>query len=197
MKFRFAIMIWLLVISACSTPQSTSAQDEPTPFAYPHDEPAMIPTSTMTVVAFSQEEPAIIPTATMSDQQLINACVETITKFMQSNPCKDWDAYHALLSPKSYEYKATPMAENDPACDMKESVKILQILPVEEWWQMGNNGKDLPGDLHPVQPGELVFYVETETTWRTQGVTSPTVSNMIMRMLPENGKCLMRTFGWG
>jgi hypothetical protein len=178
-RLIFLWVVALLVISACSTPQSTSVQEEPTPFAYP------------------QGEPTITPAATMTDQLLFDACAETITKFMQSNPCKDWDAYHALLSTKSPFYKATPMAEDDPACDMKESVKILQILPVEEWWQMENKGKDLPGDLHPVQPGELVFFVETETTWRTQGVATPTISNMIFRLLPENGKCLMRTFGWG
>lgn len=184
MKRVFLVTIALLVISACSTPQGTPIQGEP----------ATLPAS-----AYPQDEPAITtPPAAMTEQEIFYACAETITKFMQSNPCKDWDAYHALLSTKSGYYNATRMAENDPACDMKESVKILQILTVEEWWRMENNGKDLPGDLHPIQPGELVFFVKIETTWRPHpGIVPPTINSTIMRMLPENGKCLIRTFGWG
>ncbi|MBI5293851.1 MAG: hypothetical protein HY869_00130 [Chloroflexi bacterium] len=179
MKRVFLVTIALLVISACSAPQSTSVAGEPTPIAYP------------------QDEPTITPTAAITDQQVFNACVETITKFMQSNPCKDWDAYHALFSTKSYGYNATPMAENDPACDMKESVKILQILTVEEWWRMENNGKDLPEAAQPNLPGERVFFVKVETTWRP-GVVPPSQNpgTMLMWMLPENGKCLIRDYGW-
>jgi hypothetical protein len=182
-KILFIFAIVLFGVSACSTHQNVPTQKSP---------------KATTVIAYPQDEPTIIPTATMTEQEIFYACAETITKFMQSNPCKDWDAYHALLSTKSPRYKATPMAENDPACEMKESVKILQILTVEEWWQMGHNGEDLPGDLHPIQPGERVFFVKTETTWRPHpGVVPPSTDSTIMRLLPENGKCLMRTFGWG
>ncbi|MFZ5878198.1 MAG: hypothetical protein ACOY0R_02395 [Chloroflexota bacterium] len=183
MKRVFLVTIALLVISACSIPQGTPTQDEP----------ATLPAS-----AYPQDESAITtPPAAMTEQEIFYACAETITKFMKSNPCKDWDAYHALLSTKSGYYNATPMAENDPACDMKESVKILQILTVEEWWRMENNGKDLPEAAQPTLPGERVFFVKVETTWRP-GVVPPSQNpgTTLMWMLPENGKCLIRDHGW-
>jgi hypothetical protein len=194
-KIASTLLLVCFLVSACSTSQNAPRDSPATVPAYPPDEPAIIPSATATV--YPQDKPTIIPTATMNDQQLFNACTETITKFMQSNPCKDWDAYHALFSTKSYGYNATPMAENDPACDMKESVNILQILTVEEWWSMENNGKDLPEAAQPTLPGERVFFVKVETTWRP-GVVPPSQipGTTLMWMLPENGKCLIRDFGW-
>ncbi|MBI5293850.1 MAG: hypothetical protein HY869_00125 [Chloroflexi bacterium] len=188
MKSRFAIMIWLLVISACSAPQVTPTQN-------PQEE------ATASVVAYPQDEPTIIPTATMTDQEVFDACAETIRAYAASDRCTNWDEYRQLFSPKSGEYNTTPNPENSIYCYEVESAEVVRILTAEEWWNKENPGREMPKAAQPEYPGERVFYVEIMPKFKPDITPIPpresgSLNRFLMWMLPENGKCLIRDYGW-
>jgi len=138
-------------------------------------------------------------TTTTSNQNMVNACTQVIDKFIQANPCKDWDEFHNLFSPESRHYQSTPMALNDLSCDLKTSSTVLQILPAEEWWEAENPNQVFPDSAKPTLSNEHVFFVKYEIQWQS-GVTPP--SKNPIRMLAwmvfddDSETCLIRDFGW-
>jgi len=95
-----------------------------------------------------------------------NACEQAIVEFLQANPCKEWDEFHNLFTPDSRHFQSTPMANNDPACDLKTSNTILRIMPADEWWQSENPNQPFPESAKPKSLNEYVFFVEYETQWQ-------------------------------
>ncbi|MFZ5878196.1 MAG: hypothetical protein ACOY0R_02385 [Chloroflexota bacterium] len=181
MKSRFAILIWLLVISACSTPQSTSVQDEPTPFAYPQDESAIT-----------------TPTVAQTEQEISNACIDTIQAYIAIDRCTNWNEYHELFSTQGPHYKVTPKPDGGTYCNTVESAEVVKILPVEEWWNSWSPETEISPSAKPTLPGERVYYVEIYITMKPEGGPPPDPNpfSQLMWMLPENGKCLIRDYGW-
>jgi hypothetical protein len=180
---RMLIWVGLILGSACSMSQNP-----------PKDTTATLPAS-----AYPQDETAIPPTATMTDQQIFDACAETIRAYAASNRCTNWDEYHQLFSPKSGEYNVTPNPENSSYCHEVESAEVVRILSAEEWWNEENPGSEMPKAAQPEYPGEHVFYVEILPKFKPDytPVSPPgSLNRFLMWMIPENGKCLIRTYGW-
>jgi hypothetical protein len=143
-----------------------------------------------------QSTPTIQATPTYA---INDACEQVIVKFLQANPCKHWDEFHSLFTPDSRHFQVTPMASNDPACDLKASRTILRIMPADEWWQLDNPNQPIPDAAKPESPNEYVFFVESETQWQP-GVVPPGANpaGMLIWMVfdNDNGTCLIREFGW-
>jgi hypothetical protein len=187
-KVYLVAMILLIGISACSTSQDVPTQNPP------QDVTATLPAS-----AYPQDEPAITPTATMNNQQIFDACAKTIRAYAASNRCTNWDEYYQLFSKKSGYYNETPNPENSSYCYEVESAEVVRILTVEEWWNPENPGREIPQAAQPEYPGEHVFYVEILPKFKPEytPVSPPgSLNKFLMWMLPENGKCLIRTYGW-
>ncbi|MBI3172705.1 MAG: hypothetical protein HYZ25_03230 [Chloroflexi bacterium] len=177
----------LIVISACSALRNTPTQNPP------KDTTATLPAS-----AYPQDETVIPPTATLTEQQILDACTETIKAYAVVDRCTNWSAYHELFSAKGPYFNATPEPDGGTYCHNIESAEVVKILPVEEWWNSGNPGKELPPSAKPTLLEERVFYVEIYLTMKPEGGPAPDPNpiSQLMWMIPENGKCLIRTYGW-
>lgn len=185
--FGFSILLFVIYFtSACSA----SIESESTPTL-------LEPTPSSTLLQPTQKKPTstllLPPEATLSSE-IENACVQSIEKFLQVNPCEDWEEYHSLIYPESPYYLATPRANNDPSCDLIASTSILKIMPAAEYYQ-----GYVPGVASPKLPNEYVFYVEYKIEW--QPGMSPVVGNDPFRKLIwtvydiDTGKCLINTLG--
>ena len=179
---RMLVWVGLILGSACSTSNNL-----------PQDTPATLPAS-----AYPQDEPTLIPTATLTEQQIFDACAETIKAYAAVDRCTNWGTYHKLFSAKGPYFNATPEPDGGTYCHNIESAEVVKILPVEEWWNSGNPGKELPPSAKPTSPEERVYYVEIYLTMNPEGGPAPDPNpiSQLMWMLPENGKCLIRTYGW-
>jgi hypothetical protein len=185
MKRVLLVTLALFIISACSTRQDTQTQNLPKEI-------------TATVLAYPQDEPAITPTVAQIEQEISNACIETIQAYIAIDRCTNWNEYHELFSTQGPHYKVTPKPDGGTYCNTVESAEVVKILPVEEWWNLGNPGKEIPPSAKPTSPEERVYYVEIYLTMKPEGGPAPDPNpfSQLMWMLPENGKCLIRTYGW-
>lgn len=150
----FSIMIFMISsASACSAdihPETTPALPQATPTGTILSSRQTTPTSTL----------LLPPEATLSSE-IENACVQTIEKFLEADPCKNWDEYHNLIYPEGWLFRVTPMANNDPACNLVASKTILKIMTAAEHYQ-----GYVPGAISPRLPNEYVFYVEYNIEWQ-------------------------------
>ena len=179
---RMLIWVGLILGSACSTSQN----------------PPKDTTTTLPASAYPQDGTVIPSTAAMTEQQIFDACTETIKAYAVVDRCTNWSAYHELFSAKGTYFNATPEPDGGTYCHNIESAKVIKILSVEEWWNSGNAGKELPVSAKPTSPEERVYYVEIYLTMKPGGGPAPDPNpiSQLMWMLPENGKCLIRTYGW-
>jgi hypothetical protein len=141
--------------------------------------------------------PQTVPTTSI--QKIDSACTQVIVKFLQTDPCKNWDEFHHLFTPASRHFQSTPIPSNDPSCDLKTSNTILRIMPADEWWPLENPNQHLPESAKPTLPNEYVFFVEYEIQWRPGVVpASENPARMLMWMVfdNDNSTCLIREFGW-
>jgi hypothetical protein len=121
--------------------------------------------------------------------------VQTIEKFLQLDPCKDWDGYHSLIHSVSPHFSATPPASDDPACSLVASTTVSKIMPAAEYYQ-----GYVPGAISPKLPNEYVFFVEYYIEWQPGVVpVSENPFRIFMWMVYETdtGQCLVREFGNG
>lgn len=138
-------------------------------------------------------------TQTMPKHSINDACKQTIVEFLQVNPCENWNDFHDLFSTDSRHFQSTPVVISDPACGLKASNTVLQILPVDEWWQAENPGQPLPEAAQPTQDGEIVFFIEYNAEWQPGVIpASENPGRMLIWMVFDNdsGNCLIRDFGW-
>lgn len=183
--YAFAV-IWLFGVNACSALWSGVSQNNESIGA----------TATL-LSAYPQDEASITPTATMTEQEVTNACAKTIKAYAAINRCTNWNDHHQLFSKRGPYYDITPEPDGGAYCYDIESAEVVKILTVEEWWRLENTGREIPEAAKPTLPEERVFYVEISLKLRPD---APTPSSnpifFLMWMLPEDGQCLIRTYGW-
>ncbi|MEW6713142.1 MAG: hypothetical protein AB1403_25200 [Candidatus Riflebacteria bacterium] len=78
MKRVLLVTLALFIISACSTRQDTQTQNLPKEI-------------TATVLAYPQNELTATPTATMTEQEISDACTETIKAYATIDRCSNWN----------------------------------------------------------------------------------------------------------
>lgn len=186
-KMSLALSTIILVAcgaSACSAsihPETTPTMLQATPTI------PITPTNTLL-------RPSPTTQATLTSE-IENACVQTIEKFVQSGPCTD--EHHSLIYPNSRYFPATPMATNDPFCNLGTKT-ILNVMPADEWWHSIYPNQPIPESAKPTLPNEYVFRVLYEIQWQP-GVV-PAGDNpfgMFMWMIydADTGTCLVNEYG--
>ena len=156
------------------------------------------------LLGLSSCSPSINPVVQATPTQtsaltVTDACEQTIVKFLNSDTCKRWDEYHRLFAPDSRHFQSTPMASNDPACDLITANTVLRIMSADEWWQSDNPNQPLSEAAKPTATDEFVFFVEYEIQWAPGVIPAgenPATMLMWMVFDTDNRTCLIRTFGW-
>lgn len=187
--FLSGLMIFIVLgVSACaantSSPTASSVPETPTGTSLPST-PArqILPTSTL-----------FHPPESKLTEPVRKACVQAIEKYLQANPCENWEEYHNLIHPESQIFQTTPMASNDPACVLTAPKTILTIVPAAERTQGYTSGYS-----SPTLPHEYVFFVEYNIEWQP-GVI-PVVENPVMMLFhmiydTDTRACLFYSAGW-